>query len=245
MVKLRMTRGLPAPCPHLAERGVGHGLELVVRGGGDPRVGQPHRHHLVQGQRHGGGALGPAGSTHMLGRALQIYRDLAPDSQHPPPASLTVAIRCKQRDSRAADSNLSIIPPSSQLPALCPVLFVLISCRCCHLSQYLHYTVSTQYLHNIYTISTQYLSNIYARNTALRMFAIKILVSKYNMLMEKLRLGTRGSSRPREGEASTRRKSALFRRHTAVPQHIHVRPMPQQDHHHDDLVVQDIELALI
>ena len=77
------------------------------------------------------------------------------------------------------------------------------------------------------------------------MFAIKILVSKYNMLMEKLRLGTRGSSRPREGEGSTRRKSALFRRHTAVPQHILVRPMPQQDHHHDDLVVQDIELALI
>ena len=76
------------------------------------------------------------------------------------------------------------------------------------------------------------------------MFAIKVLVSKYNMMMEKLRLGTRSSSRSREGEARVRRKSALFKRHTAVSQHILVRPIPQQDHHHD-LVVQDIELALI
>ena len=45
-------------------------------------------------------------------------------------------------------------------------------------------------------------------------------------------------------EGRVRRKSALFKRHTAVSQHILVRPIPQQDHHHD-LVVQDIELALI
>ena len=77
------------------------------------------------------------------------------------------------------------------------------------------------------------------------MFAIKVLVSKYNMMMEKLRLCTRSSSRSREGEARLRRKSALFKRHAAVPQHILVRPIPQQDQHHDDLVVQDIELALI
>ena len=77
------------------------------------------------------------------------------------------------------------------------------------------------------------------------MFAIKVLVSKYNMMMEKLRLGTRSSSRSREGEARLRRKSALFKRHAAVSQHILVRPIPQQDQHHDDLVVQDIELALI
>ena len=75
------------------------------------------------------------------------------------------------------------------------------------------------------------------------MFAIKVLVSKYNMMMEKLRLGTRSSSRSREGEGRVRRKSALFKRHAAVSQHILVRPIPQQDHH--DLVVQDIELALI
>ena len=78
------------------------------------------------------------------------------------------------------------------------------------------------------------------------MFAIKVLVSKYNMMREKLRLGTRSSSRPREGEGEgrLRRKSALFKRHAAVSQHILVRPIPQQDQHHD-LVVQDIELALI
>ena len=77
------------------------------------------------------------------------------------------------------------------------------------------------------------------------MFAIKIMVSKYNMMMEKLRLCTRSSSRSREGEARVRRKSVLFKRHAAVSQHILVRPIPQQDQHHDDLVVQDIELALI
>ena len=45
-------------------------------------------------------------------------------------------------------------------------------------------------------------------------------------------------------EGRVRRKSALFKRHAAVSQHILVRPIPQQDQHHD-LVVQDIELALI
>ena len=88
----------------------------------------------------------------------------------------------------------------------------------------------------------------YVRNTALRMFAIQ--VSKYNMIMDKLRLATTTSLRPRGGEASTRRESVLFRRHLAVSQHILVMPISQQDQHHkdndlcndNDLVVQDIEL---
>ena len=64
-------------------------------------------------------------------------------------------------------------------------------------------------LHSIFIIPTQYLSHIYFRNTALRMFAIKVLVSKYNMMMEKLRLGTRSSSRSREGEGSRASKSSI------------------------------------
>ena len=150
MVKLRMTRGLPAPCPHLAERGVGHGLELVVRGGGDPRVGQPHRHHLVQGQRHGGGALGPAGSTHMLGRALQIYRDLAPDSQHPLPR---IPDSCYQvQTERQQSSRQQFDNHPAQLQAPCTL-----SCLICvDIMQMLPpLTIST--LQSIYTVSTHYL----------------------------------------------------------------------------------------
>ena len=145
MVKLRMTRGLPAPCPHLAERGVGHGLELVVRGGGDPRVGQPHRHHLVQGQRHGGGALGPAGSTHMLGRALQIYRDLAPDSQHPLPRIPDSCYQVQTERQQSSRQQFDNYP--AQLPAPCTL-----SCLICvDIMQMLPpLTIST--LHSIYTV---------------------------------------------------------------------------------------------
>ena len=162
MVKLQMTRGLTAQYqyPHLAERGVGHGLELVVRGGGDPRVGQPHRHHLVQGQRHGGGALGPAGSTHMLGRALQIYRDLAPDSQHPLPRIPDSCYQVQTERQQTAGQQFDNHP--AQLPAPCTL-----SCLICvDIMQMLPpLTVSTQYLHSIYTISTQYLHNIYTLST--------------------------------------------------------------------------------
>ena len=87
-------------------------------------------------------------SPHIVGRALQIYRDLSPDSQHPLPRIPDSCYQV-QTDSRQQSSNLTIIP--SQLPAPCTL-----SCLICvDIMQMLPpLTISTQYLHSIYTLHT-------------------------------------------------------------------------------------------